>query len=426
MLVYLILASIFLLYWFSANCNINEYFAVFGNPRYADCPPGYINNGTECANLAYKIAASGERIANCPSGYTVVNGQCVITEDTMIPDSRPADCPDGYYKDGNFCKRDSKVVDNTNFRPADCPDTYTKIGDSICQAPESVIPNTNTAPATLNCITGATYDTKLQKCIYDKTSIPNKNIKCPANTVLASDGTYCNPTSAVTAGSCDSGYVKNGSTCYGPCPTDYNRSYDGTTCTLKDNTGFVMSVSCNNPEYPVLNEAKQRENSLCYGVCPDPEYNWTYGKKTCSKPGSKYNKDVMKCNSDEYLYGNKCYKKCTDQSINTGSKCVTFADIIDTNSMICHSGEYLFNGKCYKNCPQGYLQGAGICYRPQSTKGSNVMTCDTDEVLFGNKCYKKCPDGYIQSGNMCTQAFKNVKATCKPYETQEGSMCLSA
>ncbi len=422
MLIFLILAVIILL-CLPGDCYSCSSFTVVGNARYADCPPGYINNGEYCASNGYRVAALGERVASCPSDYTFVNDQCVRASDLITPSSRLAECPSGYVRDGNLCKRDFLIKNNQNFRNADCPAGYTKLGDSICKQPDNIIDNTNIKPASLVCEYDSVYDPIVQKCIFpERKSTP----RCPADGTLSTwtDGTLvCDK-----IGTCDAATEEKlaGNVCYTKCPDGTTRSpYDLTKCLLSSNVAFPIGVRCDSTDYPHLIEAKKREDSLCYGLCPDLEYKQTEYKTTCIKPGAEFNSSVMKCNPDEYLYDNTCYKQCSTGSVNFGPMCITLSDTLDSNSMLCKNDEFLYNGKCYKSCPSGYLQGAGVCYRPQSVKGSSGMQCDADEVLFGNKCYKKCTNGNVQNGNMCVLTTKDPKMSCKPGEKLDGVYCIS-
>ena len=118
--------------------------------------------------------------ANCPSGYSNVNGTC--TSSTTSTKTATANCPSGYSNVNGTC---TKSTTSTKTGTATCPSGYEDVDDTCKKT------TTNEKIATANCKSGYTKDGN--RCLKVDTSNVYKSLikTCPSGYSKTSNGSKC-------------------------------------------------------------------------------------------------------------------------------------------------------------------------------------------------------------------------------------------
>lgn len=381
------------------------------------CPDGY-SNPTLSGSSTILCTKVENPVVTCPSGQIIPSGSTPFNSSTGILTCRATFGTTqfnnyvGYVGYGvSSIGSNSVTLSKTSTQQVTCPtksngavtslsisngsgtcnynvctDTDHTLTNGQCKRPES----SNT---TFTC---ASTDYKNNGKCYgsctdtDFTKVPSDGTKCTKIETINSDSMICPNTTD---------FVKNGSMCYGPCPTGYTR--DGNNCVKSFAALDENSMTCLPTE--------TRHGALCYTTCPTGYTDLGDGK--CERPADTLTDDVMTCNDDEFKYGSRCYKLCPDGYSQNGSTCKRPIDTLSRSSLTCKTPETLYNAYCYDTCQTNYNNDKDTCYRPESIILAEDLTCDDTSYpnKYRSKCFKTCDDPYINKDDTCyrPESIKN-------------------
>jgi hypothetical protein len=208
--------------------------------RPADCPAGYLNQGSSCKReIDTRPAPSAA--PDCPSGYKL-NGTSCERPAVSKPNAaaRPADCPSGYSNGGNTCFRLSAPdplpasrmtcgagetkVDARCFKA--CPAGMTGAG-ATCVSPGSTL-----GAEKMSCKAGYLKDEKTARCVAQcAAGYTNTGEACVrAADILGPESMSCKAGEksqngrcvAATSSTCAKGEVLQGGACYASCAPGFD------------------------------------------------------------------------------------------------------------------------------------------------------------------------------------------------------------
>lgn len=207
--------------------------------RPADCPSGYVNQGTSCKrDMESRPAPSAA--PDCPTGYKLNGANCerpAVSKPN--PGARAADCPSGYSNSGTICFRLSAPdplpasrmtcnpgetkVDARCFKP--CAAGLTGTG-ATCTSPASAL-----GVEKMSCKAGYLKDEKSARCVAQcAAGFSNTGEACVrAADVLGLESMSCkagekhqNGRCVAAVTNCAKGEVMQGGACYASCPAGYD------------------------------------------------------------------------------------------------------------------------------------------------------------------------------------------------------------
>jgi hypothetical protein len=179
--------------------------------------------------IARAASPRPERQADCPAGYVNQGSSCKREMDTRPAPSSAPDCPSGYKLNGSSCVRPAVSKPNPAVRAADCPTGYSNYGTACVKlsAPDPL-------PASR------------MSCHPGETKVDTQCVK-PCAAGLSAAGAACvNPASTlgVEKMSCKAGFQKDDkkARCVAQCSPGYTNS--GEACVRAADTLGAESMSC--------------------------------------------------------------------------------------------------------------------------------------------------------------------------------------
>ena len=146
--------------------------------------------------------------ANCPSGYSNVNGIC--TSSTTETKTETASCPSGYNNVNGTCTKNGTY---TKTESATCPKDYDNVDGTCTKSNTSTKAENGTCPKGYSNVKGV--------CVNGTTETKTETASCPSGYKKDTNGNRCYKTVASNVykaliKSCPDGYTKtsDGSKCY--------------------------------------------------------------------------------------------------------------------------------------------------------------------------------------------------------------------
>lgn len=331
---------------------------------------------------------TGQCLPNCPSGYSLLNGQCI-----------PSDCPSGQHLENGVCVDNPP---NPNCGPGEVANQNGQCVPS-CPAGYALVNGQCVAPT---CPNGQQYSALLRKCV---TSEP----QCPAGT--HKEGLLCvsdTPPNDV----CPTGSHKVGETCVSDTPPGPGCPAGSTLVNGRCESNTPPNTSCPAGQHKNGNEC----------VSDEPPKDGCEGGKTledgkCTGDPSDGEPPSKQCPEGQTVSGDTCLgtdnngdgqpDPTTDTPTDTcpGNKIIKEGMCVDVENPIkkCSQGLVLKDGQCVsteppiKTCPTGQTLVGDKCILDQGP----TVSCPSGQKKVGNECVltagPKCPDGQMLIGDKC-------------------------
>jgi hypothetical protein len=416
-----------------------------------DCSAENTHQCTKCHSplMRYK----GECRANCPIGFTPVQGQFDIecqacdVQDCSI-------CPTLYSCES--CFGDLLLTDGLFCFGSSCEEGYTQDMDrpmcNRCEVKDCKrCPRTNTKLCE-ECSNGLVLY-KDDMCVvscppkFYKNDLTMKCESCPQNCISCSNANECNK--------CESDYFLLNRKCEKECPAGYTHVDDTCVKCHSNNCSSCLKGDpryCSKCEEPfVLTNAFSLSNK-CEPSCPAGEF--ANADRVCEKcitdclycEGSSTCKE---CNQGKFITDDlRCSDQCPEKTISIDGLCKKCATV-DSNCFKCSEADLsrctmcgnrmiLLDNKCLPQCPEGYYEDQNECKKciTGCEKCSNGKTCEQclpSWVQFENSCHRQCPTSYYEDNGLCVKCIEGCSSctstTCdicqkEPKFYKQGGKCV--
>jgi len=404
-------------------------------PKGTQCPDGYEFDGSEAVCGSQTTTRATPR---CPSGYSVLGGQC--TRSASV--SGEVSCPDGWARQGSQCVLTDKRA------PVECPAGYSVSG-SACIKSSTVSPTRSfqcpigTIPQ--YCKGFETYGVSLFSANTgdEALSVTQQQAACDSYTrdtgliefTPITSNTWCSaPTGSVEG----PGYRCGGQDGLTQYCGNFTAEAHSVTSSTVDRQLISSTYSCpsgyTKTGNPLIGEEVQCEKHDAIPRCPDGYY--------LSSNSECLSNQILplevSCPDGYTATGETCYQMdsvpleytCPAGSELRGTECVTINfEASWTPGSGCPDGTTVVGGECFRyattsqsaTCPDGFVQSGSVCTRTDTQQPDYV--CDNGSWnLQSTQCWKsvstpsfyECPNGdWVLEGDNCTQSLSdNASIEC--------------
>ena len=407
---------------------------------------GNCTDGTVEINHKCVMCNSIPNCLNCAKDLTTCincKGSFVLYNKTETKQECLAECPNGYYNDGGFCRpcyQNCEKCQNSKYCEL-CSENYYKLpnqeacgicpigyynGTRVCEQCSSNCDHCIDSTFCSNCT--FPYLREEGVCVKEPSTGYFKyndyeSRKCSDNCLHCNneyDCIECIPGLYVLEGFCDHckpGQLPVGFFCKDCVPNCLECGNTINECRVCQDGYFLHEKKCHK-ECPVgyYEDKETKECKSCISHCDQCDDSLTCNY--CSESFSLYEQICTYCPLGYSSFNRVCLQCEVENCIHCSQK-TTICDE-------CRIGTYLFNNTCYQTCPDGTYPNGKICSPcldecSLCSNGKSCLSCKPGLSLFEKRCHDTCPDGMAPVDGICKNC--TVK-DCKLCNSNDLSECF--